>query len=167
MVFQNPALLDSLTIFDNIAFGLKAHGVPEPAWDARIRELLELVHLSPDILKRLPPELSFGMQKRVSLARTLAPQPRILLFDEPTTGLDPITTHAINGLIKDLSHTLQTTSVVVSHDMESALHLADRILVLDGGQIAALASPHDLRQSTHPMVREFLRETAPLESKSP
>ena len=98
------------------------------------------------------------MQKRVSLARTLALLPRTLLFDEPTTGLDPITTNAINRLILDLSRELRTTSLVVSHDMGCALAIADRILILDEGRIVADGTPDELRRSRHELTREFLKE---------
>jgi phospholipid/cholesterol/gamma-HCH transport system ATP-binding protein len=94
----------------------------------------------------------------VSLARTVALDPRILLFDEPTTGLDPVTTNAVNQLIFELSRTLKTTSIVVSHDMHCALEIADRIIVLDQGNIVAQGTPDDLRRSTHPLVKDFLAE---------
>ncbi len=159
MVFQHPALLDSLSIFDNVAFGLKRLGLSHENVSVRVTETLELVHLSPDILRRFPSELSYGMQKRVSLARTLAPGPRALLFDEPTTGLDPITTTAINELILNLSRKLQVTSLVVSHDMGSALKIADRILVLEQGRILALGTPAEIEASPLELIREFLEET--------
>ncbi|MEK6578867.1 MAG: ATP-binding cassette domain-containing protein, partial [Bdellovibrionota bacterium] len=128
MVFQHPALLDSLSIFDNVAFGLRTpqfvQSLPKPMSDAetrsRVLEKLALVNLGPEILDRKPPEISYGMQKRVSMARTLAPGPSYLLFDEPTTGLDPISTNAVNNLIFELSRKLKVTSVVVSHDMACA-----------------------------------------------
>ena len=110
----------------------------------------------------MPPEISYGMQKRVSLARTLAPSPSYLLFDEPTTGLDPITTTAVNDLIYDLSRKLQVTSVVVSHDMACALKIADRILVLDQARILALGTPAEMKRSSEPLVRDFLQETLAL-----
>lgn len=167
MVFQHPALLDSLTVFENVSFGLRtpqyilAHGGPLP--EDRIREtvLETLRHVNledPSVLDKLPNEISYGMQKRVSLARTLAPGPSYLLFDEPTTGLDPITTNTINDLIRDLSRKLQVTSVVVSHDMQSALGVADRILVLDEGRILALGSSAEIRASREPLIRDFLSE---------
>jgi phospholipid/cholesterol/gamma-HCH transport system ATP-binding protein len=110
----------------------------------------------------MPPEISYGMQKRVSLARTLAPGPNYLLFDEPTTGLDPITTNAVNDLIFDLSRKLKVTSVVVSHDMACALKIADRILVLDQARILALGTPAEMKKSKEPLVRDFLAETLAL-----
>jgi phospholipid/cholesterol/gamma-HCH transport system ATP-binding protein len=156
MVFQHPALLDSLNVYDNVAFGLR--GWDEDKKRARVRECLRLVHLDDSILDKMPTEISFGMQKRVSIARTVAPGPRCLLFDEPTTGLDPITTGAINGLIQELSRTLKVTSLVVSHDMGCALTAADRILVLDQGKILALDTVAGIRKSANPLIQDFLSE---------
>lgn len=156
MVFQHPALLDSLTIYQNVAFGLR--GMPEEQMRARVIECLKLVHLDESIFGRKPPEISYGMQKRVSLARTLAPGPRYLLFDEPTTGLDPITTNAVNELIFELSRKLKVTSLVVSHDMGCALRIADRILVLDQGKILALGTVPEIKASSHELIRDFLKE---------
>lgn len=159
MVFQHPALFDSLTVFENIAFGLRKHfaELSEAEIRKRVGECLSLVHLT-GIEDKLPQEISYGMQKRVSLARTIAVQPKILLFDEPTTGLDPVTTRAINHLILELSRNLKTTSLVVSHDMQCALEIADRIIVLDKGEIVEQGSPKDLKKSTHPLVKNFLKE---------
>lgn len=158
MVFQQPALFDSMTVFDNIAFGLrKLERLPEDQVAARVHEALRAVHL-PDVGDRYPQEISYGMQKRASLARTLALKPRILLFDEPTTGLDPVTTTAVNELIAELSREYRTTSLVVSHDMACALAIADRIIVLDQGGIAEQGTPAELRRSQVPLVRDFLSE---------
>lgn len=165
MVFQQPALFDSLTIFENVAFGLRKHQ-PELSEDQvreRVRECLSLVHLH-DVETRLPQQISYGMQKRVSLARTVAVKPDILLFDEPTTGLDPVTTNAINQLILELSRKLNTTSIVVSHDMRCALAIADYIIVLDQGQIAAQGRPAELKTSLHPLIRDFLKEALDAEA---
>lgn len=158
MVFQQPALLDSLTVFENIAFGLRRlERLPEAEIQERVRECLSLVNLL-GVEEKLPQEISYGMQKRVSLARTLALRPQILLFDEPTTGLDPVTTNYVNKLIQNLSHRLQTTSLVVSHDMECALKIADRIIVLSEGKILESGTPQELLASPVPLVREFLAE---------
>ncbi len=171
MVFQQPALLDSLTVFENVSFGLTSPEFVQSRMQAgksaltekqildRVVEVLGLVRLGPEILQKRPPEISYGMQKRVSLARTLAPGPEILLFDEPTTGLDPITTQAVNQLILELSRKLRVTSVVVSHDMGCALQIADRILVLDQARILVLGSVAEIRQSSEPLIIDFLRET--------
>lgn len=158
MVFQHPALFDSLTIFENVAFGLRRHyQLDEEVIKDKVNKALKLVHLT-GIENKRPAQISYGMQKRVSLARTVALEPRILLFDEPTTGLDPVTTTAVNQLILDLSRELKTTSLVVSHDMNCALSIADRIVVLDKGQIVALGTPDELKKSEHPLVKDFLSE---------
>lgn len=158
MVFQHPALFDSLTVFENVAFGLRRHyQLEEEVIAKKVKKALSLVHLS-GIENKKPAQISYGMQKRVSLARTVALEPKILLFDEPTTGLDPITTNAVNQLIFDLSRDLQTTSLVVSHDMQCALSIADRIVVLDKGEIVALGTPGELKKSQVPLVKDFLAE---------
>ncbi len=159
MVFQHPALFDSLTVFENVAFGLRRHyQLSEDVIRNKVTKALHLVNLR-GVENKRPGQISYGMQKRVSLARTVALEPRILLFDEPTTGLDPITTTAVNQLILDLSRQLRTTSLVVSHDMNCALGIADRIVVLDRGQIAALGTPEEMKKSDHPLVKDFLAET--------
>ncbi len=159
MVFQHPALFDSLSVFDNIAFGIRKH-YPKSTHEEiseRVKSCLDLVNLN-GIEFKFPPEISYGMQKRVSLARTLAIQPDILLFDEPTTGLDPISTNKVNHLIKELSSKLQTTSIVVSHDMHCALDIADRIIVLDKGMVIENSSVEEVKKSKHPLVVDFLKE---------
>ncbi len=158
MVFQHPALFDSLSVFENVAFGLRKNfHMTEAEIAERVHSSLAAVHLS-KIDEKLPNEISYGMQKRVSLARTLALRPQILLFDEPTTGLDPVTTAAINNLIEELSREFETTSVVVSHDMTCALAIADRIIVLDQGLIVDQGTPDELRKSKVPLVQDFLAE---------
>ncbi len=158
MVFQHPALLDSLTVFENVAFGLRRlFHHPEEEIRERVRRCLALVNLR-EIEDKMPAEISYGMQKRVSLARTLAVEPKILLFDEPTTGLDPITTNAVNSLIQELSRKLNTTSIVVSHDMHCALGIADRIIVLSEGHILEQGTPEELKQSRNELVQDFLLE---------
>lgn len=158
MVFQHPALFDSLSVYENIAFGLRRHyQISEEEIAERVKKALKLVNLS-GIEQKLPPQLSYGMQKRVSMARTVVIEPRILLFDEPTTGLDPVTTNAVNKLIFDLSRELKTTSLVVSHDMQCALSIADWIVVLDKGEIVDQGTPEQLLKSQKPLVRDFLAE---------
>lgn len=167
MVFQHPALFDSLTVHENISFGLRRHYQLSPEeLDQQVKKFLRLVNLS-NIENQLPGSLSYGMQKRVSLARTIAIHPKILLFDEPTTGLDPVTTNTINELIRDLSRTLQTTSLVVSHDMHCALAIADKIIVLDQGEIIARGTPAELKQSQHPLVIDFLQEALDIATIEP
>ena len=158
MVFQHPALFDSLTVYENVAFGLRRHfKLTEKEIQARVTESLSMVNL-PGVESKMPGQLSYGMQKRVSLARTVALKPKVLLFDEPTTGLDPVTTNSVNQLIQKLSRELKTTSMVVSHDMQCALSIADRIIVLDQGRIVDQGTPADLRKSTVPLVKDFLAE---------
>ncbi len=165
MVFQHPALFDSLTIAENVSYGLMKHEklTLEQA-KPRARECLAMVGLGGtdeevDALEaKLPAQISYGMQKRVSLARTVAVGPAILLFDEPTTGLDPVTTRQINLLIRDLSRKLKTTAVVVSHDMDCALEIADRIVVLDQGNIVEQGTVQEILRSKKPLVVDFLEE---------
>ncbi|MBL7544691.1 MAG: ABC transporter ATP-binding protein [Bdellovibrionaceae bacterium] len=158
MVFQHPALFDSLTIYENIAYGLRKHfSMAENEIERRVEQALSLVNLD-NILSKRPGEISYGMQKRVSLARTVVLQPKVLLFDEPTTGLDPVTTNSINTLIQSLSRKLNTTSMVVSHDMQCALKIADHIVVLDQGQVVDQGTPKQLLESEVPLVRDFLEE---------
>lgn len=158
MVFQHPALFDSLSVFENVAYGLrKSTQLSEEKIRSRVQNCLQAVNLG-NIENARPLDLSYGMQKRVSLARTLAMNPQILLFDEPTTGLDPISTTAINELIQKLSRDFKTTSVVVSHDMQCALSIADRIVVLHEGSIVAQGTPDELKRSQVPIVRQFLSE---------
>lgn len=158
MVFQHPALFDFLSIYENVAYGLRKHyNYPEDVIREKVKRALELVQIS-GVEEKRPAQISYGMQKRVSLARTVALEPRILLFDEPTTGLDPVTTNAVNKLIQDLSRTLKTTSLVVSHDMQCALGIADRIVVLDKGEIVALGTPDEMKRSEVPLVKDFLSE---------
>ena len=166
MVFQHPALADSLSVFENVVFGLRTpqylrrHSrLTETELRDLAAEKLALVHLGAEVLDKRPAEISYGMQKRVSLARTLAPGPEYLLFDEPTTGLDPITTTAVNDLIFDLSRKLKVTSVVVSHDIACALKIAVRVLVLDQARILALGTVEEIRRSREGLIREFLAET--------
>jgi phospholipid/cholesterol/gamma-HCH transport system ATP-binding protein len=158
MVFQHPALFDSLTVYENVSFGLRKHfNLSETEIRDRVQKALSLVHLN-GIEDKFPNQISYGMQKRVSLARTVVIEPQILLFDEPTTGLDPVTTNSINQLIQDLSKRLKTTSIIVSHDMQCALEIADRIIVLDKGQIVEDGTVQQVKSSKVTLVRDFLSE---------
>ncbi len=157
MVFQFPALLDSMNVFENIVFGARAHQVCTPDQEVSwVKEKLQLVGLDESVFERKPSELSFGTQKRVSIARTLAIKPSYLLFDEPTTSLDPVATKAIHELIHHLSRTLHVTSLVISHDMQGALSIADRVLLLNDGKIIDEGTPEQLRQSEVELTRDFL-----------
>lgn len=156
MVFQGSALFDSLSVGENVAYALREH----TTWDegeirARVREALELVGLGP-IEAMHPAELSGGMRKRVAVARAIARPPRILLYDEPTTGLDPSNVEKIVELILDLKGKLGVTSVVVTHDMASALKVSDRLAMLHEGRIAAVGSPEEIQATHHSLIRDFM-----------
>jgi len=157
MIFQFPTLFDSLTVFENIAFGLRRHfALSESEIKERIRSLLNLLHLAPEVAEQFPEKLSFGMQKRVSFARAVALEPKYLLYDEPTTGLDPFTARQINRLILELRQKLGITSIVVSHDLESMRAVSDRAGLLHQGDFVLIAKPQDFEKSGNPFVRQFL-----------
>jgi phospholipid/cholesterol/gamma-HCH transport system ATP-binding protein len=158
LVFQYGALFDSLTVWENVAFGLRRERQLSRAEVAPIvEEKLEAVGLGSSRIERLlPSELSGGMRKRVSLARALAFSPDIILYDEPTTGLDPITTSVVNDLIVRMRDRFQVTSVVVSHDVASMLRTADRIVMIHEGAILLSGTPEEIRNTTHPVVRQFI-----------
>lgn len=159
LVFQQPALFDSLNVYENLAFGLRRlTDLQELEIQQKAQEVLNSVHLNEAIFNKKPSEISYGMQKRVSLARTLILEPQILLFDEPTTGLDPVTTTAVNRLIKEVSVKYKTTSIVVSHDMKCAMEIADRIIFLDKGEIIFDGAPKDVKSSNHELVSGFFQE---------
>ncbi|MHB8799798.1 MAG: ABC transporter ATP-binding protein [Thermoanaerobaculia bacterium] len=157
MLFQMGALFDSMTVFENVAFALWEHTkMSGEEIAARVSEVLGFVDLGPDVLPLLPSSLSGGMRKRVSLARTIALKPEVLLYDEPTTGLDPVTGMTINRLIVDLNSRLATTSVVVTHDIASALFVADRIAFLEKGRFAFVGTPREAQSSDVAALRAFL-----------
>ena len=160
MVFQGGALFDSLTVGENVGFELIEHGsVSEAELFDRVEESLSLVGLS-GISNLTPSELSGGMKKRVALARAICTNPVILLYDEPTTGVDPITADSINELIVSLHDKLKVTSIVVTHDMKSAYKIADRIAMLYQGQIIAEGTPSDIQNTDHPIVHQFINGLA-------
>jgi phospholipid/cholesterol/gamma-HCH transport system ATP-binding protein len=159
MVFQSGALFDSLSVAENVAYPLREHtAMSERQIRERVRETLNLVGLD-GIDDKDPAELSGGMRKRVALARAIALAPRIILYDEPTTGLDPTNTEKINELIVDMEKKLSVTSVVVTHDMRSAFKISDRIALLHHGRIAAVGTPREIEQSDLPLFREFIAGT--------
>ena len=159
MVFQNSALFDSLSVAENIAYPLREHtAMSERQIRERIMETLRLVGLEGAEDKE-PADLSGGMKKRVALARAIAMPPRIILYDEPTTGLDPINTEKINELIVDMDRKLDVTSVVVTHDMRSAFKISDRIGLLDKGKIAVVGTPREIERADLPLVRQFINGT--------
>jgi phospholipid/cholesterol/gamma-HCH transport system ATP-binding protein len=154
-VFQFAALFDSMTVFDNVAMGLRKMRLREPELAARVQESLGLVEMN-GYEDRLPAQLSGGQRKRVGLARAIATRPKYVLYDEPTTGLDPVTTAVIDGLILKMARELGVTSVVVTHDMKSAYRVADRVAMLYDGSIRYVATPAELQQAEDPVVRGFI-----------
>ena len=160
MLFQGAALFDSMTAFENVAFPLLEHTtMSTEAIRERVRECLQLVGLR-DVDRLYPSELSGGMRKRLGLARALAVSPEIILYDEPTTGVDPIMGDIINDLIVALRDRLKVTSVVVTHDMRSAYKVADRIAMLYNGGIIQVGTPDEIRSSANPVVQQFIRGEA-------
>jgi phospholipid/cholesterol/gamma-HCH transport system ATP-binding protein len=154
-VFQFAALFDSLTVRDNLSLGLRRQGLQPDVITRRVGESLELVEL-PDSADRYPSELSGGMRKRVGIARAIALRPSYILYDEPTTGLDPVTTVAMDELMIRARRELGATSIVVTHDLDSAFTIADRIAFLYEGRIQQVGTVQQIRQSTDPLVREFI-----------
>ena len=158
MVFQYSALFDSMTVGDNVAFGLREHtDYSEKEISAIVKEKLEVVGL-PGTEAMMPDELSGGMKKRVSLARAIAFGPEIIFYDEPSSGLDPIMTDKIDDLIISTQKRLGVTSVVVTHDMASAVKIADRIAMVHEGELIAVDTVDNFRRINEPRVRAFLRE---------
>lgn len=157
MVFQESALFDSMTVLDNVAFALRMHSdYTEKEIRSLAREKLLRVGLK-GVEGKYPSEMSGGMKKRVGIARAIALSPKILLYDEPTTGLDPVLASAIDELIMKMQNDLGVTSVVITHDMKSAARIADRILFLYGGEIRFCGSPDELMSSEDPVLRQFVR----------
>ncbi|HTM13495.1 MAG TPA: ATP-binding cassette domain-containing protein [Bryobacteraceae bacterium] len=159
-LFQQAALYDSLTVEENVAFPLSRHtNMPVADRAKRVKELLAGVGMEQD-LEKMPSEISGGMQKRVGLARALALDPRILLFDEPTAGLDPITAAEIGKLILELKQKRQMTAIVVTHDIRGAKTFSDRMVLIHEGNILADGPLSDLQKSKHPFVIQFLRDSS-------
>lgn len=156
MVFQQAALFDSMSVGDNVAFPLREHGqLKEAEIQEKVAEKLALVSLE-GAERRFPAELSGGMRKRVGLARAIVLDPQILLYDEPTTGLDPITANNVDEMIMDAQQKLGVTSVVISHDIASSFRVGDHVAMLYQGAIVEQGTPDALRASDHPHVKEFL-----------
>ncbi len=160
MLFQSAALFDSMTVGENVAFPLKEHTQLSGAEIAeRVSEKLHLVGLD-GIEGRMPSQLSGGMQKRVGLARAIVREPEILLYDEPTTGLDPILSDSIDRLIVHMEQSIDITSVVISHDIKSALEYAHSVAMLHEGKIIAHGTPQEIMAEEDPIVRQFIAGTA-------
>jgi phospholipid/cholesterol/gamma-HCH transport system ATP-binding protein len=156
-LFQYSALFDSISVGENVAFPLRRHtNLPDPKVRERVEEKLQRVGLH-GIYDKMPDEISGGMRKRVGLARALALEPPILLADEPSSGLDPVTSQEIDELFLDLKHTEGTTMVIVTHNIPSARRIGDELALLHEGRILARGSPSDLEENDHAVVREFMK----------
>jgi len=158
ILFQGAALFDSMNIFDNVAFGLRRRGIDEESVKNIVEESLMQVGLSGSGDKK-PSELSGGMQKRAGLARSIAVRPEIMLYDEPTTGVDPITAGVVDRLILSMRDTYGMTSVVVTHDMTSAYRIADRIAMIYEGEVIFTGTDAEIRKSNNPYVKQFIEGT--------
>ena len=159
-LFQGGALFDSLTVGENVAFGLKRYAkLDRDGLDSKVKESLEMVGLR-GIEELMPHELSGGMRKRVALARAIAYQPEIILYDEPSTGIDPIRADAINDLINLMKERLSVTSVIITHDMVSAYKVADTIAMLYQGEIVQTGTPDEIENSDNQIVQQFIHGRA-------
>jgi phospholipid/cholesterol/gamma-HCH transport system ATP-binding protein len=154
-VFQGAALFDSLDVFGNVAFPLRQQRTPEAEVRSRVEQCLAMVGL-PDVAHKDVSELSGGMRKRVGLARAIVHRPQVVLYDEPTTGLDPLTTDVIDHIILRLKRKTGAAGIVVSHDVESAFTVADRVMMLEAGHVVAAGTPEEIRRSENPWVQRFL-----------
>lgn len=160
MLFQGAALFDSMNVRENVGFSLYEHTtLPAEAIEERVREKLRLVGLE-GIEELMPSALSGGMKKRVGLARAIANDPKIILYDEPTTGLDPIMADGINDLICQMQKKLRVTSIAVTHDLNSAYKIADRIVMLYQGKIIGGGSPEEIKNTQDPVIRQFIQGSA-------
>lgn len=159
-LFQGGALFDSINVFENVAFPLreKTH-MPKEKIREKVHQELEQVGL-PGVENKYPAELSGGMKKRVALARCLCTDPEIMLFDEPTTGLDPVTARAINNLIKETHDRIKFTGVMITHDINQVLSIVQKVAVLDAGTIDFTGTPEEIRVTTDPLVRQFFNDNS-------
>jgi phospholipid/cholesterol/gamma-HCH transport system ATP-binding protein len=166
MVFQNATLFDSLSLEQNVALPLRKHqGLGQKQALVEAGKRLEQVHME-KYAARFPAELGDGMRKRAAIARTLTLEPEVVLFDEPTTGLDPVNARRIDGLIRELSDSLGVTSIVVSHDLKSIFSISDRIAFLYDGRVHLLGNQQQFRQSDDPVVQQFItgRSSGPMQT---
>jgi len=165
-VFQFAALFDSMTVGENVAMGLRKQGeLTEKEIMVRVDEALDLVDL-PEVNNRMPSELSGGMRKRVGIARAIALQPKYILYDEPTTGLDPVTAATIDALMVRMREQLHVTGIVITHDMRSAYTVGTRIAMLYEGKVRAVGTIDEIQHSTDPIVRQFIEGRATLEGSA-
>jgi len=167
-VFQYAALFDSMTVFENVCTGLagdEARRSRSPEILGKVCQALENVNLEPAyVLGKLPSELSGGMRKRVGLARAIVAEPQIILYDEPVTGLDPVNTAAVSRLILDIRSRTRVTSIIVTHDIEQALDISDRVALLEHGKLRFVGPPDEFRRSQDPVVRAFADRQAAAEA---
>lgn len=159
VLFQGAALFDSMNIYDNVAFGMRRKNIPESEIKELVPKLLLEVGLK-NIEEKMPSELSGGMQKRVGLARSIAMRPQIMMYDEPTTGVDPITGGAVDRLIQKMNETYGITSIVITHDMKSAYRIADRIVMLYEGIVLFEGTAEELQNTDNPIIQQFLEGRA-------
>jgi phospholipid/cholesterol/gamma-HCH transport system ATP-binding protein len=156
MVFQDGALFDSMSVFENVAFPLRERGERnEDVIAKKVADTLALVNMAGHE-KKMPVNLSGGMRKRVALARAIVSPPEVILYDEPTAGLDPIVSDSINRLIRRMQRQLHVTSIVVTHDMVSCYHIADRVALLNEGRVYFYGTTEDLKQTRDPVIRDFV-----------
>lgn len=168
MLFQNAALFDSLTVEENVALPLIEHTKMRPREiAAKVREMMAALNLGEVLLAKSPADLSGGQRKRVGLARALVLKPEILLYDEPTTGLDPVATKNVDDMIRDISQMTGVTSVVISHDMASAFRIGDRISMLHEGRIIDSGTPEEIRRSPDPFLRTFIETSGTVTLEPP
>lgn len=158
ILFQGAALFDSMNIYDNVAFGLRRKGIPEDEITPVVEQSLYNVGLA-GAGGLFPSDLSGGMQKRAALARSIAVKPQIMIYDEPTTGVDPITGGAVDRLVKEMNSIYGITSIVVTHDMKSAFRIADRIAMLYEGSIIETGKPDEIKNSSNPYLKQFIEGT--------
>src|SRR5947199_8069646 len=155
LVFQSGALFDSLTVWENVAFPLSDSGHTDADIESKVEEYLKLVEIE-DLAGLMPSELSTGMKRAVAIARALAAQPEAILYDEPTTMVDPLMAHLLGNLIERLKQQLHLTSIVVTHDMRLAKKLADRVVFLNAGKAIFFGTMEEMERSTDPILQEFL-----------
>ncbi len=156
MLFQGGALINWMNVFDNVALPLRERGgIGEEEIEERVRQALALVNL-PEVESKMPPELSGGMLRRAGLARAIVTRPPIILYDEPTAGLDPVLSRSIDQLIHKLQHEMNVTSVVVTHDLISAFSVGDQVALLHQGRIVSLGTPRQFQADPEPLVQSFI-----------